>query len=399
LKILVVHEVSYLSKIIYEFQILPEILSMLGHDVTVVDYNDTWRQETGPDRIKLRTDVHSGVHRAYSAASVTVRRPGMIRLPVLSRISGAAAAAVEVVRTIRRERSDVVLLYALPTVGLQSIMAARTFGVPIVFRSIDVTHELVPHSTLVPATRLLERIIFNKVDLNIALTPHLKSYILSYGVPESRIRLLPSGVDAGMFSPGERNPEMLARWGIAPGDPVVLFMGTIYKFSGLDRVITDLPDVLSRVPRAKLLIVGSGEDEHRLRDLAARTGVSANVVFAGLQPYSALPDVIRSSDVCINPFELNGVTQNILPTKLFQYMACAKPVLATSLPGTLPFLSGERQGVLYSSLSDFDRNLGDLLLDKRRCADLGERGCAAAQDYDWKAIAANMAGLLQELAS
>ena len=42
-KLLVVHEVNYLEKIIYEFQILPEILSILGHEVTIIDYNDSWK--------------------------------------------------------------------------------------------------------------------------------------------------------------------------------------------------------------------------------------------------------------------------------------------------------------------------------------------------------------------
>jgi glycosyltransferase involved in cell wall biosynthesis len=371
---------------------------MLGHEVTIVDYNDTWStdRESG---MRLRTRVHKDVHRAYPEASVTVRRPGIIRAPILSRISGAVTGAIEVVRAIKQDRNDIVLLYALPTVGLQSILAARTFGVPIVFRSIDVTHQLVPHPSLVPLTRILEKIVFNKVDLNIALTPHLKSYILSYGVPEARVQLLPSGVDAEMFSPGPRNTSLLERWGISTDDRVILFMGTIYKFSGLDRVIEDFPGLLSRCRRAKLLILGVGEDEPRLKELAARAGVADSVVFTGLQPYSLLPDVIRSADVCINPFELNGITQNILPTKLFQYMACAKPVLATSLPGTLTFLAGEQQGIVYSSLSDFNRILGDLLLDEPRCEELGRRGNAAAQDYDWKVIAKNMAGLLQRVAS
>src|SRR5262249_10548179 len=161
----------------------------------------------------------------------------------VSRVSGAVAAGLEIIRTIRDCRPDVVLLYGLPSVGVQALIAARHFDVPIVFRSIDVSHELVPNRVLVPVTKILENVIFNRVDFNIALTPHLKSYICSYGVPETRVRLLPSGVDAAMFSPGARNHSMMQRWGIAPDDPVILFMGTIYKFSGLDRVISDFPRV------------------------------------------------------------------------------------------------------------------------------------------------------------
>src|SRR5581483_9871042 len=101
-------------------------------------------------------------------------------------------------------KADVILLYGVPTVGVQTLVAARAFGIPVVFRAIDVSHQLVPNRILVAPTKLLERVIFRSVDLNVVLTPNLKQYILTYGADDSKIRLLPSGVDAEMFSPGPR---------------------------------------------------------------------------------------------------------------------------------------------------------------------------------------------------
>src|SRR5215475_1181067 len=101
MKILIVHEVNYLKKIIYEFQILPEILSMLGHEVTIIDYDDSWTTSSNGESAGLRTRVHQGVHRAYAGASVTVRRPGMIRFPLLSRISAAVTSGAETYRFLR----------------------------------------------------------------------------------------------------------------------------------------------------------------------------------------------------------------------------------------------------------------------------------------------------------
>src|SRR5262249_42506970 len=161
--------------------------------------------------------------------------------------------------------------------------------------------------------------------------------------------------------PGPRDSELLKRWGLEPQQKIIFFMGTIYTFSGLDRIIQDFPRLLKRHPDARLLIVGFGEDEPRLRSLASQMNLDRHVIFTGMQPYESLPQIIRSADVCINPFELNGITKDILPTKLFQYMACAKPVMATKLPGTLPFLSGEEQGVVYADLESFVDRLGDLL--------------------------------------
>jgi glycosyltransferase involved in cell wall biosynthesis len=397
-KLLVVHEVNYLEKIIYEFQILPEILSMLGHEVTIIDYNDSWKSSSG-NGYGLKTRVHAAVHRAYPQASVTVRRPGMIHLPMLSRVSGAVTSGLEVRRFLREHPVDAVLLYGLPTVGVQSLFAARRHKLPVIFRSIDVLHRLVPWTSLALATRVLERYVYRNVDAIFPVTLHLKKHILSYSVPESRIRVLPSGVDTELFSPGPRNTELLRGWGIGSEDPVILFMGTIYKFSGLDRVIVEFSKVLSRHADARLLIVGCGEDEQRLKQLSAQKGLSSHIIFGGLQPYSALVDIIRSSDICINPFELNGITRDILPTKLFQYLACGKPVVATELPGTIPFLSGPEHGMIYCSLESITECIGNLLDAPERRAELGRNGIEITQaKYEWKQIAETMVSWIREIA-
>ena len=398
MKILVVHEVNYLSKIIYEFQILPEILSMLGHEVTIIDYDDMWQRDPQRRGTTLKAGIYGNVHRAYPRASVTVRRPGMIRLPVLSRISGAIAATWEIHRVIQQQKPDAVLLYGIPTNGMQTLIRAGRADFPGFCRAIDVTHELVPHALLVPPTHVLAKYVFNHAGLNIALTPHLKEYIRSYGVDESRIRLLPSGVDTDMFYPGDPNPGIFQMCDIRPGGRFILFMGTIYRFSGLDRVIVEFPAVLSAYPDTKLVIAGTGEDEDRLKRLAAGRGMGSHVIFTGVLPYRALPDLIRASTICINPFELNGITRNILPTKLFQYLACGKPVIATKLPGTLTFLKGEEHGVVYATLDSVATEICRLLGDREYMSRLSANGPRSVRTYDWHHIAKTLAVWIEEVA-
>jgi glycosyltransferase involved in cell wall biosynthesis len=388
LNLLVIHEVNYSAKIIYEFQILPEILSILGHSVTVIDYDDSWKDSGHLPRMCLSTRVLTGTHKAYPEASVTVRTPGMIRVPVLSRVSGAVASGIEIIRVMRGQKFDAVVLYGLPTVGIQALYAARGFGLPIFFRSIDILNRLVPYPVLRGPTRFLEGIIYRRVDGVSCVTPSLKDYVESYGVPSARVEVLPSGVDVRLFSPGPRDVSLLARWGIDASDPVVFFMGTIYTFSGLDRVIRGFGKVLESHPRARLLIAGVGEDQERLQRLAVESGVPDHVIFTGLLPYSVLPGLIRSSDLCINPFELNAITRDILPTKLFQYLACGKPVVMTELPGTLSFLTGPADGVVYCSLDSFVETVSSLLSNRSRLKELGTNALRVARrDYDWHSIA------------
>jgi glycosyltransferase involved in cell wall biosynthesis len=398
LKILVVHEVSYLKKIVYEFQIIPELLSILGHDVTIIDFDDTWNES--PDRpvIDIAPKYQLGVHRAYENASVCLRHPGLVRLPFLARVSGALLNAVEVYRALRKGDYDAVLLYGVPTVGIQTWLSARIHGVPIVFRSIDISHQIVPSPVLAWPTRIIEKFVYKGVDGISALTPRIRDYVQSYGVPPSRVSVLPAGVDVERFSPGIRNDILMSQWGISQSDRVILFMGTIYRFSGLDRVIEDFPSLLSRHPTSKLLVVGKGEDTDRLRALSEKVGVGSNLVFTGVQDYQLLPDFIRSSDLCINPFRLNAITEDILPTKLFQYLACGRPLLATELPGTKPYLTGDSEGVVYSELANFVDAIGELLDSPQRCQALGERASRAMRErYDWKHTAESLVEWMEEI--
>src|SRR2546426_9542026 len=96
MKIVVVHEVSYLEKIIYEYQILPEMLSMLGHELIGGDYQETWQSDSSARRVDLRTKVYPNTHRAYPAPSVTGRRPGMVPILVHARISAVVTKGFEV---------------------------------------------------------------------------------------------------------------------------------------------------------------------------------------------------------------------------------------------------------------------------------------------------------------
>ena len=203
-----------------------------------------------------------------------------------------------------------------------------------------------------------------------------------------------------MFSPGFANPDIIARWNIEPSHRAILFMGPVYTFSGLDRVIRDLPVLLNRHANARLLVAGEGEDTDRLKALCRQFHVQDEVVFAGLLPCSDLPDLIWSCEVCINPFELNFVTREILPKKLFQYLACGKPVVANEFPGTIPILGGEAHGLVVARQENFVETLACLLDEPDRIGRLGQNGAAVTgEKYDWERIARRLVTWIRQRAA
>jgi hypothetical protein len=154
--VLFIHEVDWLAKVVFDIHTLAESLSLRGHKIYAIDYENTWHRKSPFDLGSLNTQEFDGISRAFTGASVSLRRPGFIKIPGLSRLSAAFTHYQEIRRTIREKSIDAIVLYSVPTNGLQAVHLARKFNIPAFFRSIDILNQLVTWPTLRPVTRFLE---------------------------------------------------------------------------------------------------------------------------------------------------------------------------------------------------------------------------------------------------
>jgi glycosyltransferase involved in cell wall biosynthesis len=99
--------------------------------------------------------------------------------------------------------------------------------------------------------------------------------------------------------------------GLADDDFVVLFVGTLFDFSGLDLYLEQFQKVIEKVPNVKLLIVGGGALLERLKKRAKELSICKNVVFTGFQPFRLMPQYINLADVCTILLSLR-LHQNII---------------------------------------------------------------------------------------
>ncbi|MFC2020377.1 glycosyltransferase family 4 protein [Chloroflexota bacterium] len=398
MNILFVHEVDWLAKVVFDIHFLAEGLSLLGHQVYAVDYEDTWSRNGFLSLGKLKTSEVSGVSRAFDGASVCLRRPGFLRIPGLSRVSAAFTHYLEIQKTIREKSIDAIILYSVPTNGLQTIHLARKFNIPVLFRSIDILNMLVPYPALRPITRLLERKVYSGVDAVLPNTPQYLKYVAGTGVAESKVRLLPFPIDMELFRPLEDCSEMRQKWELEEGKPVIVFIGTLFNFSGLDEFIRQFPQVIKEIPEAKLLIVGDGPQRGKLEQIITELGLKKQVIITGFQPYQTMPQYINLSAVCINPFLINDDTMDIFPAKMMQYLACGKATVATALRGITTLLPGESHGVVYSaSPSEMVGEVISLLKSPERRQRLGEAGLNQVREkYSQEKIARELEIILEE---
>ena len=399
MNILFVHEVDWLRKVVFEIHTLSELLSLLGHRVYAIDYESMWIKSQPFDFGNLRTRILDGVGRAYPEASVCLRRPGFVKIPGLSRLSAAFTHYREIQKTIKEKEIDVIMLYSVPTNGLQTIRWGRKLGVPVVFRAIDILNQLVPFPALSPIARILERKVYSNVDLILTISPGLSQYVTSMGAPEARVKLLPLGIDTEFFHPDLDYTQIRQQWGFGESDHIIVFMGTLFDFSGLDTFIWQFTEVVREIPEAKLLIVGDGPQRSKLEAIITELGLQKQVIITGFQPYQTMPQYINLATLCINTFLITEVTRDIFPGKIVQYLACGKAVIATPLPGMTALIPDEHQGIVYAdSPGDMVAKVISLLKSSEYRQQLGQAGLSyVKQVHSYDKIAHQLEAVLNQI--
>jgi len=352
MNILVVHETEYIEKVVFEYQIIPELWSSWGHNVYVVDFPTNLDKKNFFDLGSLKTKTIKNVSRSNKKKGITLVRPGFIKLPIISRLTASVTHHFAIRKAIKKYDIDVIYLLSVPTNGLQAIAAAKKYNIPVHFRLLDVLHEIVPYKILSYPTYLMEKRAYRQVAELSAVTPKLTEYAIKLGADPTTSLYLPTGSDSDIFFPGPKDKALLKKFDIKKDDLVLVFAGTLYNFSGLDRIVTFLGQHKKNCQSVKLLILGRGEQREALEKLINKFNLHKQVFVTGFIQYGDLPKYLNLADICINPFEINEVTNIIFPGKIYQYLACGKPVIATRLAGMTGLFpdNGGKNNIFYFDL-------------------------------------------------
>jgi glycosyltransferase involved in cell wall biosynthesis len=181
-------------------------------------------------------------------------------------------------------------------------------------------------------------------------------------------------------------PELARQLGLN-GGPVLGFIGSFYRYEGLRFLVEAMPALRARIPGARLLLVGSGEEDGPLRSLAAPLG--ASVIFAGSVDYRRVRDFYSLSDVFVCPRRRMRLTELVTPLKPLEAMAMGRPVLASDVGGHAELIRHGVTGVLFAAESrdSLVDAAGALLTDTELRARLGAQARAAVvEQRTWPRI-------------
>jgi len=342
MKILVVQESDWTEVGPHQSHHLMERLSLRGHEVRVIDFEIRWRNHKR-NGIFSHRQVIQNYHKAVEGGNVTVIRPAFIRAPILDYVSLLVSHGREIRRQFMEFQPDAVVGFGILNANM-AIRLAKRHDIPFFYYIIDEIHRLVPEKPLQIVARIVESRNMRTADRVISINEGLREYTLRMGADPDRTEVIRAGVDLDAFNPGDRK-AIRAKYGIRDDEIVLFFMGWLYEFSGLREVALALAE--NRDPRIKLLILGKGDLWDTLQEIRREHGLEERIIMEPWVPYQEVPKYIMAADICILPAHKNDIMMNIVPIKIYEYMAAGKPVVATSLPGLIKEF-GEVNGVLYA---------------------------------------------------
>ena len=257
----------------------------------------------------------------------------------------------EVVGTLRPE-----ILHAHSPVlnVLPAIRAGRRHGLPVVYEVRALWEDAAAdHGTHGKAglryrlTQLLETHALQTADAVTTICHGLRDDIVSRGIPEEKVTVVPNAVDRDAFKgPGLPDGALAARLGLS-GKTVLAFFGSFYSYEGLHLLLQALPALLQQRPDIALLLVGGGPEESNLRTLAAELDLGDSVVFAGRVRHEEMHRYYDLADLFVFPRVSIRLTELVTPLKPLEAMAQERIVVASSVGGHRELVRDHETGYLF----------------------------------------------------
>lgn len=245
--------------------------------------------------------------------------------------------------------------------------------------------------------RAAERSATSLTDRLSVISEGVRDQMRLLGVPDGRMMLAPNGVDPGEFCPDLDGRPVRDRYAI--GTRVVVgFVGTFTKWHGTET----LCDVIIRDDPAlqdvHYLLIGDGDLRSSLQQAVELKGLAHRCTFTGFVPHEQAPSHLAACDILVSPHLgfAGGTPFFGSPTKLFEYMAMGRPIVASAIGQLATILHDEKNALLFQP-GDVEAMTQAL---KRLVADAGLRsrlGAAARRDvvaqYTWDANLDRVLGL------
>jgi glycosyltransferase involved in cell wall biosynthesis/lipid II:glycine glycyltransferase (peptidoglycan interpeptide bridge formation enzyme) len=336
---------------------------------------------------------------------------GVHRLPVTRRRGrGYASQALEylsflvlagTVLSLRhlRHRYDVVQVHNLPDLLVLSGLVPKLTGTPVILDLHDLMPEFLaartgrsPESRLVGLVEAQERLATRFADHVITVTDEWRETLIRRGAAPDEVSVVMNLADPRIFRQPRGGPSD-DRDGFH-----LLYHGTFVRRYGVDLLLDAVARVRAEVPDIGLTLVGAGELGPVLRRRRALLGLSDCVEVMDMVPAHELPAMIEAADAGVVPNRSDVFTDGLLPTKLLEFVAMGRPVIAARTRTIARYFDDDMvQFFEPGNVDDLAAAIRVLARDARRRKALAVNADAFNHKYDWESTAARYATLVETI--
>jgi glycosyltransferase involved in cell wall biosynthesis len=232
---------------------------------------------------------------------------------------------------------------------------------------------------------LLYRIISKGASHIFVQSEQMKKDFMARGVPGEKMTPVPMGFSMRAYQEWQKSSPDKDTY----GEVEIAYLGTLVGTRHMDFMVRVLEKVREQIPSARLLFVGDGEteaDRKIIENEAERLGLSEAVIITGFMPQIEALRLIQAAKVCVSPFYPTPVLLSTSPTKLIEYMALGKAVVANDHPEQSEVIAASGGGVSvpWDEQAFADAIVG-LVNNKTLREEMGQKGLAfvkAHRTYD-----------------
>ncbi len=203
----------------------------------------------------------------------------------------------------------------------------------------------------------------------VTVSEYVRNYLISEGVPASKVTAVHTCVDLDSFNPDSANESLRKELGLNAEIPLVGMVAILRKKKGHHILLEAIPDVLKEIPETVFVLAGNGPQEANIISMLKEFGLGDKVFMLGLR--NDVPDILKSIDVFVLP-----TLQEALGTSFIEAMAMGKPVIGTDVGGVGELIADGENGYLVKpdSPSDLAKALIKVLQSDDRGRMMGIKG-------------------------
>ena len=240
-----------------------------------------------------------------------------------------------------------------------------------------------------------ERKICRDATIVIVVSTPLKEILISKGIPEQQIVVMPNGADPDVFHPSIDGTSVRQRYNLQ-GKIVIGFTGILRPWHGIDLLVDAFGNILDGREDLHFLIVGDGPIRSELeRDIAAK-GLSQHIAITGRQSHDVVSTFVAAMDITVSP----RATPYASPMKILEYMAMGKTVVAPDTSNIRDIISHGKDGILFQAeeVGSLTKALNEVVNDSELRMELGKNARKKIEDErTWSHNAAGVISLIKGL--